>query len=909
MIYGRDREQARLGELLGTVTRGRGAALVVHGEAGIGKSALLAHLADRAGGVARVLRVTGTEAEVDLPFAALHALLHPLRDRVGSLPGPQAGALRAAFGLAAAPEGRDRFLTGLAVLTLLADAAEDRPVVCLADDAQWLDRASAEALLFAARRLQAERVAVVFGVRDGDRPFPAAGLPELALHGLDDPQSAAVLAEHGGELAPAVRDRLVAEAAGNPLTLIELARMLGPEQRAGKLPPFGVYTAASSPLGRVENAFRERIGALPERSRTLLTVAAADGTGELSLVVRAAAELGAVVADLEPVEHAGLARIDGELLVFHHPLVKAAAYRGATLARRQEAHRALAGVLASARDDEAADRRAQHLAAATTGTDEPLGSLVEQAADRAARRGAPAVAATAYERAAQLTEEDETRARRLVRAAVSAAEAGQLARAGALAERGERLATAPGLRAELAGVRAAWEFELGNAAAAGRLVVDAVGAIAGTAPEQATAMLGDAATYAYLAGDVGTLDRAQRLLTAVTTRHPELAGDTFAGVHGCALLLSGDHRGAFRLLRPTWTAPDADLVYAVFTTIISGADREGAALADEFVRHCRDHGRIGELTHALQIRTQLRILHGRHAEAEADGAEALQVAEATGHTRRADQLRGILALAAAIEGDGPRCEALAEPASRVAAGQWWAAYARGVRALGRGDHPAAVRHLTGLLTGPGGHTAVARSAAPSLVEALVRVGEHEAAAGYAAEFREWAEAGEQAWALELAHRCQALLAPAAEAEPHYRRALEHHEDGTRPFEQARTLLSYGEWLRRARRRADAAHRLRAAADLFDRLGAAPWLERAGHELAAIGARPRTAARQATVMETLTAQEAQVVRLAAAGATNRAIAAQLFLSPRTVGYHLYNAFPKLGVTSRTELARFVEVPAS
>src|SRR5207249_4230880 len=330
----------------------------------------------------------------------LHALLHPVRDRVDSLPEPQADALRAAFGLTAAVEGRDRFLVGLAVLTLLAEVAEERPVVCLVDDAQWLDQASADALLFAARRLQAERVVVVFGVRDGDRPFATAGLPELALSGLDDTQSAALLAEHCGELAPVVRDRVVAESGGNPLTLVELSRMLDPDQRAGKLPPLGLYTEASSPLGRAENAFRERIGALPERSRTLLTVAAAEGTGELGLVMRAATALGAGVTDLEPVEHAGLVRIDGGMIAFQHPLVKAAAYRGATLSRRQDAHRALADALTSSGDEDGEDRRAQHLAAATTGTDEPLGRLLEQTADRATRRGAPAVAATGYERAA-----------------------------------------------------------------------------------------------------------------------------------------------------------------------------------------------------------------------------------------------------------------------------------------------------------------------------------------------------------------------------------------------------------------------------------------------------------------------------------------------------------------------------
>jgi DNA-binding CsgD family transcriptional regulator len=342
--------------------------------------------------------------------------------------------------------------------------------------------------------------------------------------------------------------------------------------------------------------------------------------------------------------------------------------------------------------------------------------------------------------------------------------------------------------------------------------------------------------------------------------------------------------------------------YALFNAILVGADVDASTLADDYVRHCRYQSRTGELTHALQIRTQMRILLGRHADAKVDGAEALHIAEATDHPRRVAHLQGILSLLAAIEGDGDRCESLARTGSRVAAGASWSGYALGLLALGRGDHRAAARHLTELLSGPGGHTVVGKYAVPSLVEALVRLGEPREAAAHFACLRDWAEASGQPWALAVVHRCLALLRT-EEAEQHFLTAIDHHERDTRPFERARTLMLYGEWLRRDRRRSAAADHLRPAAGTFHRLNAGPWLRRTHNELAAIGARPRTTAHQADPLDVLTAQETQVVRLAATGASNREIAARLFLSPRTVGYHLYNAFPKLGVTSRIELARF------
>ncbi|MFF0201359.1 ATP-binding protein [Streptomyces sp. NPDC005017] len=916
-MHGREAERAHLADMLAAATAGRHQAVVVRGEAGIGKSALLDHAA-RLHGARPMLRITGTEAEADLPFAALHALLHPVGHRIDGLPAPQALALRAALGEGSA-RGGDRFLVGLAVLTLLADLSEGGPLLCVVDDAQWLDQASADALLFAVRRLNAERIAVVFGARSGDRPFPAAGIAEMVLTGLDAERAAALLAERCGEIAPAVRDRVIAEAEGNPLALIELSAMLGPEEQAGRLPALTLYTESATPAGRVETAYRERIAALPERTRTLLALAAADGTGALDLILRAAHRLATGAEDLEPAEHAGLVQVGAAVLTFRHPLVKAAAYRGAPLTVRQAAHRALADALGDSGDaeddrDGAQDRRTHHLAAAVTGVDESLGYLVEHAADRALRRGAPALAASAFERCAQLSEDRELRARRLAAAAEAAFAAGQLERAGRLAGRGTRLTGQPAVSARLAAVTAALEFEQGNAASAGRIAVDAAEATASTSPEQAVDLLGAAAGYAWFAGDGETLRRSSRL-TEIAQRHSDVPlGQIPSVVRGTDLLLSGDHAAGLDLLRvsltSTGTSVSGDVLaatYVVFAGLRTGADTETLAAADELTRICRAQGRISDLPHALQLRTQARIFLGLFPEAEADAAEALRVTEAIGHTQRARSVQGVLSLAAATQGDVTRCEELAGTGidGGVAPGASWGGYALGLLALGLGEHRLAVDRLTALHAGPMGHTVIVRFALPSLVEAAVRLGEPDRAAAPSTRFDDWARGSTRPWALAVAERCRALLGTPEHAERHYLAALEHHEHATRPFEHARTLLLYGEWLRRARRRNDAATRLRAAARIFHGLGAVPWFDRTTAELTAIGAAPRGSAPAAAIDElaALTAQERQVVLLAATGASNREIAAQLFLSHRTVGYHLYNAFPKLGIASRGELSRF------
>ena len=390
MLHGRRAECDALERLLADARRSRSGVLVVRGEAGAGKSALLEHAAGRAGGMT-VLRAGGVESEAELPYAALHQLLRPVLGLAGRLPGPQAAALGGALGLGP-PDGRgrdDRFLVSVAVLSLLGEAAEERPVLCLVDEAQWLDGSSAEALTFAARRLDAEGVVCLFAARDGDpRDFPAPGLPELRLQGLGPEPAAALLAGAGVDLPAEVVGRLVERTGGNPLALLELPGSLEPDQLAGRAPLEDVLPLTA----RLERTFGERVRRLPDGARTLLLVAAAETTGDPAVVLRAGGRLGVEPATLDQAEAAGLVRTGDGRLQFRHPLVRSAAYQTATLAARQAAHRALAGVLAG---EDSADQRAWHLAAATVGPDEQVAAELERSADRARRAGAHAAAAAA----------------------------------------------------------------------------------------------------------------------------------------------------------------------------------------------------------------------------------------------------------------------------------------------------------------------------------------------------------------------------------------------------------------------------------------------------------------------------------------------------------------------------------
>lgn len=911
MLYGRGEEAARLEELLAQARQGHSAALVVRGEAGIGKSALLAHAAATATGHrTRLLQATGVEAESELPFAGLHLLLHRVTDRIEDLPEPQARALRAALGLA--PSARaDRFLIGLAVLTLLADLAEgEGSLVCLVDDAQWLDQASADALLFAARRLAAEGVVMLFAARDAHAPpFPAQGLPELRLTGLDDEAAGEFLAEHAGDLPAYVRDQIRGESGGNPLALRELPAA----QREGHIPAYGYHLSALPSHSRLLRTFADRISALPRATRSLLVVAAAEGTGDLTVTASAASRLGATVTDLEPAERKELLSLDGGRLTFRHPLIRAAAYQSAPVGDRMAAHRALADALPCVGN---IDRRAWHLAAATTEPDEYVAGILEQTAEHARARGGYAAVAAACERAAQLSPDGTHRARRLALAASAAADAGQNERAAELALRAAPHLTDPAVLAQLAQVRAAVAREQGRLDASYSVLLDTAGEIAPHAPETAAFMVYEAMTAAWLSGHRQSIDEISARIAGLDLKTSPDALPYLPAAEALARLAAGDPgsglpplRALFDSLRAerhdrghtlrervsiaSWFAPLGDL-------------ETGNDLAAELDRECREQGALGPLPLVLLLRTRARIFLGRHGCALTGATEGLRIAQDTGQPHYVGQLSGILAYLAALDGDEERCRELAAKGDlrQVMPGQVWGGIAIGMLELGLGRYEAALRAYEDVAASPSGHTIVVLYCVPDRVEAAVRArtGQVDSVRESARGFAEWADHTGAAWARALAARCRALLAPEAEAGPAYEEALALHTDDGRPFERARTELLFGEWLRRAGRRSEARTPLRSALDTFELLASEPWAERARAELRATGESRARHVGDAEPLERLTPQERQVVRLAATGMTNRDIGAQLFLSPRTVGYHLYNAYPKLGVASRGELSR-------
>ncbi|GGS75578.1 transcriptional regulator [Planobispora rosea] len=889
MLYGRATELAAITKTVAEAcAHRRSGALVIRGEAGIGKSALLDRVADLSAEMSpetRVLRATGVQAEATLAFAGLHQLVWPVRDHFDRLPPSQAGALREAFGSGAA-HGHDLFLIGLAVLTLLADLAEKGPVVCLVDDAHWLDRATAEALPFVARRLAAEGVVMIFAARE-DEGFAASGLPEIALSRLGPEDARALLAERGGRpLSPAVRDRIVAASAGNPLALIEFGAAQLEEPRALGRPAV---------TDRVLASFQGQIGRLSERARLMLLILAAEARGHLPTVLGAATALGVGLEDLEEAEKAGLVRIAGRVTgtaaVFRHPLILAAAYQGVPLARRVAVHEALA---ATATDP---DCRARHRAAAAVAPDESVAAELDGAALRARAKCGLAEAARLYEQAAELTPAPAARSRRLAGAAELALRAGDTHRAAELAGRAAVLDGDPVDRARAALVNATVEFEHGDPLAAARLLLDpahhpgspggAVPADRGTpaVPDGAQAMARAAATYAWFAGDAPSI----RAASALSPADPL--------VRALTCLVDDDYAAGLPLLADLLTRDDTDWMHRVHAAVILGADDVAQELAAAETERCRRLGLAGRLPRVLHQLAQAQLLNGLRRDAEATAAEGIAIAADTGQHRRIGRINTTLARIAAMEGNEARLRELTE--HRPDAGGVPAECGLSLLDLGMGRHRPSLERLERAWLGPGRHTTVLMAAVPDQVEAAVRLGEPERAAQPLARFRTWAQAGGQSWARAVALRCRALVDDDGDL---YAQAVRLHEQGGRPFERARTELLYGEWLRRARRRSEARVPLRSALRVFERLGATPWTDRARAELKATGESLMPAeATAADLLDRLTPQELQVVRLAVEGRSSREIAAQLFLSPRTVEYHLYKAYPKLGVSSRRELA--------
>ena len=910
MLNGRAAEQAAIDRLLDAARAGASGALVLRGDAGIGKTALLDYAAAAAAGF-QVIRGTGIESEAELPFAGLHLLLRPALDRIGALPVPQRQAVEGAFGLAPAPPG-DPLLIGMAVLSLLSELAGDGPLLCLVDDAHWLDGSSAAALAFAARRLGEEGIALIMAARDGEGRFPASGLPELRVAGLAPESAAALLDAQPADLTAALRYRILAEAQGNPLALIELPPTHLPDPLHGQ--PAIEDPGELALTGRLLAAFSGQAARLPDATRLLLLVAAADDAGEAGLVLRAGRALGADAADLAPAERAGLIRHTGQSLAFRHPLIRAAVYQEAPLGQRLAVHRALADAMDGREGSDDAGRRAWHRAAGAAQPDEQIAAGLDRAAEQAAERGGYAAAAAASARAAELSADPAARARRLTIAAEAAAESGDLTRARALAGRAEPDAGDAMLRAGLLHVRALADFGEGSFRGAHRLLLEGADLLAGTSPVLAARILVQAFHTAWYIGEPELADVAGRL-TALRLPDGEpmqpvagylaatlgtLFGWRADGIRGVPALTDAVGRAR----RAGADAP-LDLVQVCGAGLIAGQDAQTHEVAAALAAEAREQGRIGLLPTVLFFLAEAELFHGRHRDALATAAEAVQVASDSGQWHWVSQVSGLLAYLAAAAGDEARCRKLADDAmtaataGNVAPGSAWAHWSLGLLDLGGGRVEAALGRLTTLAEGPARHHVSVMRSAPDLVEAAVRIGAPGRAAGPLQRFERWAGRAGQPWIDALVLRCRALLAPDPEAESLYAAALDAHQRDDRPFERARTHSLYGEWLRRARRKTEARTQLRAALEIFDRLGAEPWSGRAATELRATGvATPE--GRGPGALGQLTPQELQIVRLAARGLSNRDIAAQLFLSPRTVGYHLYKAYPKLGVAARSEL---------
>jgi DNA-binding CsgD family transcriptional regulator len=895
-LVGRERECAVIDHLLGAAARGESGVLVVRGEAGMGKTALLGYAAARATEM-RVLRATGVKAEHDLAFAGLHGLLWPVVDELGCLPEPQRGALAAALGLAPG-DGRDRFLASAGALTLLAAAAEAKPIVCLIDDAQWLDVPSADALVFAARRVVAEGVLILFGAREGElRRFDAPGLEELTLGGLDRESSEALLDRGSSRAAPAVRDRLLSEAAGNPLALLELPVALSDSQLTGKAQLPGALPLTA----RLRGLFIQRIERLPQSTQMALLVAAAEDTGELAVTLRAAAELTLPPNALDPAEETGLVRTQGAL-TFRHPLVRSAVYDAAPVGRRQQVHAALATVLGR---EQHSDRALWHRAMATLTPDDKLASALEASAVRSQRRGGHASAATAFERAAELSDGDAARGTRLARAAEAAWVAGQAERAHGLIDRA--LPTAgQHQRARLLYLTGLIEGRQGWLKQGVTSLLTA--ATLSEDPALSLQILREAASMAVYAGDyeevIAIAARADQL-----PRGGDMDRYIVAAITASAADMSGDHaRGAALADLALELAEGLDdpmcLISAAATAARQRVAAEGLTFARRAVDIARERALVTALPLALQAQARALIDWSQfdlaYSAAEEGWRLALDVDQAWAASLNLAYLARIDALRGADQLVTARVEELQALVASTGANAiaCSASMTQGLLELGRGRPVEALDRLLVVVSSVRPESnPMFMFGLPDAVEAAVHADRLVEVADHLDRFKTWVERFPNPARLALLARCLALV-DESDAELQFTRAIELGA-ALSPFDNARSELLYGEWLRRHRRRVDARAHLRAALEIFQQLAAAPWEARARAELRASGETARK--RDPSTRDQLTPQELQISRLVASGKTNPEVAAQLFLSPRTIDYHLRKVFTKLEIASRAELA--------
>jgi len=898
-LLGRQREREVIERLLAAARAGHGEVLVVHGEPGVGKTALLECAVEAAQGF-RIARALGIEGEMELPFAALQHLCAPFLELMDRLPEPQRDAFAVAFGLSAGPAA-SAFLVGLAVLGLLSEAAEEQPLFCVVDDAQWLDRASARALAFVARRLLAEKIAFVFAARvPGD---VLGGLPELHVLPLGH-RDARTLLESAlpARLDEHVLDRIVAETRGNPLALLELPRGLTPTQLAGGFGLPAVPLSAS-----IEESFTRRLANLPGDTRRLLLVAAADPVGDTALVWGAAQQLGIPESAAETVEAEGLLEL-GPRVVFRHPLVRSAVYRSAGLRERRAVHQALGDATDPETDP---DRRAWHLAQAASMPDEHVAAELERSAGRAQARGGLAAVAAFLERAAALTPESRHRAQRLLAAACAKRDAGDLEAAlGLLADLEAGVLDDLG-RARVDLLRAQIAMEQRRAGDAGRLFLSAASRLepfdAELARETYLEALGGA-----MANDVEVVGGAPAVAAAARTAPPGTIPPRTVDVllDAFAIRLTDGYAAA----APTLTralelllamdVPNGD----VGRWLSLSSERNGNIVALEMwddealhllaarqVQVARDTGALVHLQFALSFLARSQMLAGELAAAALMIDEARLIADAVGNPA----LVNAPMILAAWRGQQPRASELIEATSEEAAMRRWTSnkYARAVLYNGLGQHHAARDAAwEAFAPDPIGYGSLL---VPELAEAASRTADR----ALLESVLEWLSARTRVissgWATGIEARVRALLSESEVAESLYQQSIAHLSGTRLRLELARTHLLYGEWLRRERRRLDARTHLRTALEAFTSMGAEAFARRAERELEATGERARK--RTVDTLDQLTPQETQIARLAANGHTNREIAAQLFISPSTVEYHLRKAFRKLDVKSRTELA--------
>jgi DNA-binding CsgD family transcriptional regulator len=901
-LLGRQREREVLDRLLEAARDGHGSVLTVYGEPGVGKTALLEYAAAAAPDF-RVARAVGVEGEMELAFAALQQLCSPSLDLIDRLPDPQREAFEVALGLSG---GRtpNPFLVGLAVLNLLSEAAEERPLLCVIDDAQWLDRASARVLAFVARRLLAERIAMVFAARE--QIVSLSGFAELQVEPLGHRDARALLDSIlPGRLDERVLERIVIETRGNPLALLELPRGLTPGELAGG---FGLPTAVPLSTG-IEQSFTRRLVRLPRDARQLLLLAAAEPLGDPALLWRAAKQLGIPETAAQAAELEGLLRLDGAV-TFRHPLVRSAVYGAAEPTERRKVHDALADATDREIDP---DRRAWHRAQAAATPDEDVAAELERSAARAQARGGFAAAAAFLERATGLTPEESRRSGRALAAAQAKLQAGALddaLRLVATAESGV-LSELEQARAEL--LRAQLSFLSTRGSDAAPLLLEAAERLREIDPELARETYLEALTAAIFAGPLAgpgasSSEVAQAAKAAPPARKPRGLDQLLGGL---VALLTDTYAAAVPMLRKTQHAFGAGMSQreelrwmwgGTVSAMLLWDDERWERLSDRHLQLVRETGALGDLEIALGHRGQMHVFAGELAPAASLHDAIEEATQLTGSPLAPYHGLGVVAMRgreaeARLFIDRARAEVIARGEG---AGLEFMDWAEAVLYNGLGRYAEALAASRRALDSA--ELVPANWAMPELVEAAARAGDRELAADTDRRLTDRSKASGTDWALGIAARSHALVVEDGRADDLYAEAIERLARTRVAVDLSRAHLLYGEWLRRQSRRVDARKELRIAYEMFTDFGMEAFAERARVELEATGEHART--RTVETLGDLTPQESQISRLAAQGHTNREIAAQLFISPSTVEYHLRKVFRKLGVKTRTQLANRV-----